>query len=276
LSAWESTLNADGAIQLGLQRVQGLGELSVRRLLEARALQPFRDVADLARRAGLDRRTLEALAAADALADLAGHRHAARWAVQAVEAPLPLFAALDGETQGSGTGEDGGRADGSGTRGVGGGSGGDDGADDASRLPPPREGREIFEDYRSLGLTLRRHPLAVLRPRLQAQRLLSAVELQQLAHGQLARAAGIVTCRQRPGTAGGVTFLTLEDETGLINIVVWRDIAARQRRELLGASLLAVYGVVQRDGPVVHLVARRLADRSPWLGGLNAASRDFH
>ena len=85
-----------------------------------------------------------------------------------------------------------------------------------------------------------------------------------------------MTCRQRPGTASGVTFLTLEDETGMVNVVVWRDIAERQRRELLGSSLLAVYGVVQRDGPVLHLVARRLADRTPWLGGLATPSRDFH
>lgn len=247
-SDWESTLASEQVLRLGLQRVQGLGETAGRRVLAARAERPFTDVADLARRAGLARPALEALAAADALAGLAGHRHAARWAVQAVEEPLPLFAALDATAASEG----------------------------AEQLPVPREGRDIFEDYRTLGLTLRRHPLALLRQRLSAERLLSAAELEGLADGQVARAAGIVTCRQRPGTASGVTFVTLEDETGMVNVVVWRDIADRQRRELLGSSLLAVYGVIQRDGPVLHLVARRLADRSLWLGGLSTPSRDFH
>ena len=127
-----------------------------------------------------------------------------------------------------------------------------------------------------MGLTLRRHPLALLRERMREQRLLSASELLPLGDGAIARVAGIVTCRQRPGTAAGVTFVTLEDETGMINVVVWRDIAERQRRELLGASLLAVYGVLQRQGSVIHLVARRLVDRSAWLGALDLRSRNFH
>jgi error-prone DNA polymerase len=258
-SAWESTLEADGSLRLGLQRVQGFGVEPARRLLAARDQQAFRDVADLARRAGLNRAQLEALAAADTLSDLSGHRHAARWAVQALEEPLPLFAALPSDDAAVDEATDSERW-----------------LDGRAELPVPREGRDIVEDYRTLGLTLRRHPLALLRPRLRAQRLLSAAELQDLVDGQLARAAGIVTCRQRPGTASGVTFVTLEDETGLVNVVVWRDIADRQRRELLGSSLLAVYGVVQRDGPVLHLVARRLADRSAWLGSLQASSRDFH
>ncbi len=262
-SAWESTLVDAQTLRLGLQRVQGLGQEVAVRVLTARASRPFRDVQDLARRTHLNRAQLEALAAADTLAGLAGHRHAARWAVQAVEEPLPLFALLEA------------RAD----------------APDNAHAPPdpmlsegiqalsdPREGRDILADYQSLGLTLRRHPLALLRPRLAAARLLSAAQLDRLADGAVARAAGIVTCRQRPGTASGVTFVTLEDETGMINVVVWRDLAERQRRELLGAVLLAVYGVWQRQGSVVHLVARRLVDQSALLGELanTARSRDFH
>ena len=261
-SEWASTLTGEQHIRLGLQLIKGLGIDSAQRISEARLAHPFRDVQDLAQRTRLTRRELEALAAADALADLAGHRHAARWAAQAVEAPLPLFAdvvathVLAGEAPRQG--------------------GLFDSTEGQSALPVPREGQDIFNDYLSLGLTLRRHPLALLRPRLQARRMVSSADLQKMGNGQLARVAGIVTCRQRPGTASGVTFVTLEDESGMVNVVVWRDIAERQRRELLGASLLVVFGIVQRDGPVVHLVSRRLLDLSPWLGGLRAGSRDFH
>jgi error-prone DNA polymerase len=128
----------------------------------------------------------------------------------------------------------------------------------------------------SLGLTLGRHPLALLRPRLRDLGLIPAAAVQALAHGSRARAAGLVTCRQRPDTASGVIFVTLEDETGCLNVIVWRDLAERQRRELLGARLLAVDGRIERDGDVVHLMARRLADRSALLGGLLVPSRDFH
>jgi len=142
------------------------------------------------------------------------------------------------------------------------------------QLPPASEGEEIVADYASLGLSLGRHPLALLRPRLRG--LLSAAALRERPHGSLARTAGLVTCRQRPDTASGVIFVTLEDETGTVNVVVWHDLVERQRRELLGARLLAVAGAIERDGEVVHLIARRLFDRSALLGRLDAASRDFH
>ena len=149
----------------------------------------------------------------------------------------------------------------------------------AERLPQlerPREGEEIVADYASLGLTLGRHPLALLRRNLSRRQLLTASELLARPHGARAQVAGLVTCRQRPDTASGVVFVTLEDETGCMNIVVWRDLVERQRRELLGARLLGVQGSVERDGAVVHLIARRLLDYSGWLGALSAASRDFH
>ncbi len=141
-------------------------------------------------------------------------------------------------------------------------------------LPPPTEGQNLLADYASLGLTLGRHPLAILRPRLGG--VLSAARLGELKHGGLARVTGIVINRQRPGTASGVIFLTLEDETGHVNVVVWQRTAQAQRRPLLHARLLEVAGTVEREGPVVHLIAGRLTDRSAWLGDLLTPSRDFH
>jgi error-prone DNA polymerase len=131
-------------------------------------------------------------------------------------------------------------------------------------------------DYASLGLTLGRHPLALLRHRLSRLGLIDAEKMHGLPHGSTARVAGLVTCRQRPDTASGVVFVTLEDETGNINVVVWNRLVERQRRELLGARLLGVQGSIERDGEVVHLVARRLVDYSALLGPLETASRDFH
>jgi len=143
-------------------------------------------------------------------------------------------------------------------------------------LLAPSEGQDLVADYASLGLTLGRHPLALLRPQLDRMRMSTAARLKQLPHGKPARAAGIVIGRQRPGTASGVIFVTLEDETGMINVVVWRDVAERQRRALLGSQLLAVHGALERQGEVVHLIAGRLVDHSPLLGRLVARSRDFH
>jgi error-prone DNA polymerase len=144
----------------------------------------------------------------------------------------------------------------------------------------PREGEEIVADYGSLGLTLGRHPLALLRTRLAAKRYLSAMELRRSDNNALVRCAGLVTCRQRPGTASGVIFLTLEDETGCANVVVFNDLASRQRRLLLGSRLLGVAGQLQRQGEgehaVVHLIAKRLFDHSELLGSLATASRNFH
>jgi len=131
-------------------------------------------------------------------------------------------------------------------------------------------------DYSSLGLTLGRHPLALLRPHLDRLRMFTAAGLLTARHGQLVRAAGLVTCRQRPGTASGVIFVTLEDETGSSNVVAWRSLSERQRRTLLGAKLWDVHGILERDGDVAHLIAGKLADLSRLLGRLATHSRDFH
>jgi error-prone DNA polymerase len=236
---------AQPAVRLGLRMVKGLSREGAERLVAAREAAPFADTEDLARRAGLDRRDLKCLAAAGAFASLAGHRREAAWRVAGIE-PLPplLRGAPFPETP--------------------------------PALRPPTEGEDLVADYASLGLTLGRHPLALLRDDLRRRRMVTAAELKTLPHRRLVRAAGLVTCRQRPDTASGVIFVTLEDETGFVNVVVWRDLAERQRRELLGSSLLAVYGVLERQGEVIHVVAGHLADFSDLLGGLTAPSRDFH
>jgi error-prone DNA polymerase len=225
-----------GAVRLGLRMVSGLSAKEGTRIAAAR---PYPSVAALQ----LGRKDLRALAAAGALESLAGHRRQAHWAAAGAERRAPLDV----------------RA-----------------AEPVPALPRAREGEEIVADYASLGLTLGRHPLALLRSRLDKMSMLDAKRLHQLPHGAFARAAGLVTGRQRPDTASGVVFVTLEDETGSMNIVVWRSLVESQRRELLGARLLGVEGVVERAGDVVHLVARRLLDYSALLGPLEAPSRDFH
>ena len=142
-------------------------------------------------------------------------------------------------------------------------------------LPAPTEGQDIVADYRALGLTLRRHPLALLRGKLRAQRLVSAADVARTPHGRLARTAGIVVGRQRPDTASGVVFVTLEDETGAVNVIVWPTVAEAQRQPLLASTLLTVYGVWQREGAVRHLVAKKLVDHSALLQGLASKSRNF-
>jgi error-prone DNA polymerase len=243
-SDWECTLEGR-AVRLGLRTIRGFPEAAAQCMIAAR---PFASVEALAQRAALNRRELAALAGSGALAALAGHRRAARWATAGVARDKGgLASVLLPETP--------------------------------AILAQPSEGEEIVSDYASLGLTLGRHPLALLRARLRQHRILSAEALRITPHGRRAQTAGLVTCRQRPDTASGVMFLTLEDETGSTNVVVWRDLAERQRRELLGARLLGVQGVIERDGEVVHLVAQRLLDYSRLLstvlGSLETHSRDF-
>ncbi len=248
-SDWDCTLERRDddapAVRLGLRLAADLSAGGGERLVAARRASPFESVDDLARRARLDRGDLAALARAGALAALAGHRHRAGWAVAGVEPALPL---LEGTCIREGL----------------------------PLLRAPTEGREIAADYRSTGLTLGRHPLALLRGRLADDGLVSASELNAAPHGVRAAFAGIVINRQRPGSAKGVVFATLEDETGQVNVIVWKTVAEAWRRPLLGARLLEVAGQVQREGPVVHLVAERMADRSALLGALDVRSRDFH
>jgi error-prone DNA polymerase len=237
---------ADGryAVRLGLREIRGLSAEAAERIAQARHTTPFGDLAALAAGARLSGHDLACLAAGDALAGLAGHRRQAAWQAAAAAPRDDLLA-------------------------------GGPSAETMPMIAAPSEGENLVADYRHLGLTLRRHPLALLRPQLMRRRLLTAADIGAAPDRQLARAAGIVTCRQRPGTANGIVFVTLEDETGWINVVVHGWLVERQRRQLLAARLLAVYGQVQREGEVVHLVARRLLDCTPLLGTLPTVSRDF-
>ncbi len=233
------------ALRLGFREIRGLSVEAAARLVAARQSAQFRDIQDLADRANLDRATLERLGAAGALRGLAGHRHRAQWAVTGVERMPDLF--------------DGARI-----------------ADDAVVLRPPTAAENVLADYRTTGLTLGTHPLQLLRPQLRARRMRSIAEVQALAHGTPARVAGLVTLRQRPGTAAGVTFVTLEDESGWLNLIVWRDLAERQRRILLESQMLGVVGELQKAEGVVHLLAHRLENLDTLLDGLDSRSRDFH
>ncbi|WP_261546517.1 error-prone DNA polymerase [Burkholderia multivorans] len=253
-SNWEASLEAlpnqppphgQPAVRLGMSLVRGLGEAAARRIEAARAAGPFENVDALARRARLERRDLEALAAANALATLAGHRRDALWQAVAAAPDRDLLAAAP--------------------------------IDEAERpaLGAPSEADEILADYDTTGLTLNRHPVALLRPALRARRLSSAAELRDRPDGRLARACGIVIARQMPGTAKGVLFMTLEDETGCVNVIVRPELLARQRRETLDSRLLAASGVWQVVSDVRHLVAQHFEDLTPLLGGLRTSTREF-
>jgi error-prone DNA polymerase len=262
-SDWDCTLEAriprtgQPALRLGLRLVKGLSQAGAGRLVSTRAEPGWQTLDELRELARLDKRDLKALAGADALAGLAGNRHQAGWRVArqiASGTPLPR----------GGVGQQG-----------------------VLPLPPPAEpavpllpmpteGRDIVADYGSMGLTLRRHPLALLRERLASIGLGSARDVEVAAPGQVVSTAGLVINRQRPASANNVTFVTLEDETGQVNLVVWKQLAERQRRTLIGSRLMGVRGEVQREAGVTHLVARQLLDYSHLLGGLAVTSRDFH
>ena len=258
VSGWESAMEGPVAgarasplcaVRLGLNRVNGLAEAAGLRIVAARAEAPFASTEDLARRARLDARALAALAGADALRALTGHRHQAAWAVAGIDTrPTDMLRQT--------------RVD-----------------EPAVALAEPAEGEETLADYRALGLTLKRHPLALLRPQLDAFKVAPAAELRHYPHGRLARASGLVTHRQRPETAKGTVFVTLEDDTGAVNVIVWPKVAEAQRKPLLGATLLTVYGQWQRQGEgseaVMHLLASRMIDHTALLNGLVSRSRDF-
>ncbi|MDN8102643.1 error-prone DNA polymerase [Burkholderia multivorans] len=248
VSTWNSRLEGDttaAPVRLGLSLLNGMREDAAARIELARAVRPFVDVADLARRAQLDRHDLQVLARANALRTLAGaNRRNALWLAAAAAPDRDLL---------RGTSRD----------------------DAVPALAQASEGAEIVTDYRAMGFTLGRHPLALLREHLRVDRLQTAAELGSLRTGQIGRACGLVTVRQRPGTANGVLFMTLEDETGQTNVIVWPALLEKYRREVLGASLLAVYGVWQADGKVRHLIAKRLVDRSELLGNLPTSAREF-
>jgi error-prone DNA polymerase len=243
-SDWDCTLEGE-ALRLGLRQIDGLPQACAERIMAARDVRSFADVRDLVERAALNRFEQARLADADALRSLSGDRHRARWDVEALAAPTAVF----GQARI---------------------------AEEAVRLTQPSLFDEVATDYARIGLSLKAHPISLVRQPLRARRVLSAAEVAQRPHDARVRVAGLVTVRQRPGTASGVTFVTLEDETGVVNLVVWLRIAEAQRRVLLESRLLAVDGRVQRANGVQHVVAERLHNYNALLGDLATRSRDFH
>lgn len=251
ISNWECILEEqeDKALQpivrLGLNRVKGMGLEVATRIVEAREIASFENPDDLANRASLNTAEVHALARADALRTLSGHRRQTLWSVASHITQRDLMRHVPAK-------------------------------ETLPVIPAAPEGEEIIADYASTRLTLRRHPLALLRPTLASMNLRSAMELSDYPTGRLVRTTGIVTCRQRPGTASGVMFVTLEDETGITNVVLWNQVILKYRRETLNSKLLTVYGVWQSESGVKHLIAKRLVDHSHLLGSLVVESRDFH
>jgi error-prone DNA polymerase len=247
-SDWDCTLERrpddEPALRLGLRMVKGLGEEAAQRIMMARTQTAFASVQDLTLRAGLARRELEALADAGALRALSGNRHLTFWQVAGSEQELPLAPVpLAPEA--------------------------------TPLLAPPTEGQNIAADYRSHGLTLGRHPLALLREQLDQSSIVTSRSLEELPNGRTVRVAGIVTARQRPQSAGGVMFITLEDETGFVNLIVWERVWSSARRIANGSRLLEVQGKLQKEAGITHVVARKLVDRTRMLGCLVTQSRDF-
>jgi error-prone DNA polymerase len=249
-SDWDYTLERAGsddalALRIGLRQVRSLRETDGRRIeAQRRERGGCADIAALAAAAQLDRGAIRALATAGALRSLSAHRHDALWRALAVE-PLPplLTGAAPGEA--------------------------------AVLTPAPTEAQDILADYRQLGLTTGRHPLALLRPWLCEHRIHSGAELRALRDGCAVRVGGLVTHLQRPGTASGVTFMSLEDETGIVNVILWAQVFETERQAATQASLLVVSGTLQHHDNVIHVIARRLHDRSRWLARLPRRSRDF-
>jgi len=246
-SGFDSTLEDlpnQPAVRLGMRQISGLSRAAAERIESARAMAPFDSADDLARRAELEQNEMRLLAGADALASLSGHRRQQVWDASGLRRPPELLrdAPVDEEFL---------------------------------ELPEASEGEEVVHDYAMTGLTLRSHPLALLRPHLAKRRLRTAAELQQMPNGRPVRYAGIVTLRQQPETANGVIFMSLEDETGVVQVIIWKSLREKQRPEVLRSRLLAVYGVWQRDGDVMSLIAGQLQDLSPLLGELSTTSRDF-
>ena len=247
-SDWDCTLEKDGdgaaVLRLGLCMVKGLSEGAGQKIVADRKNGRYEKVQNLLERAQLDRRELGVLATSGALRILSGDRHKARWAVAGTEKPMPLFQSLERYEA-------------------------------APLLKKPTEGQNVVADYQSTGLTLGRHPMCLLRGHLDRYQYVTARQLPAMSNGQSVNVAGLVITKQRPGTASGVTFVTMEDESGQVNLVIWKAIAAEFRSELLNARLLGIAGELQIEGKVIHVIARRLFDHTDMLGGLSVRSRDF-
>ncbi|MFM7346437.1 MAG: error-prone DNA polymerase [Tagaea sp.] len=241
-SDWDSTLETPNVLRLGLRQIKGLSESGGRELVARRPAQGWRAPGELA---FLSKGDLEALAKGDAFAGTGLARRPALWRTMARgQAPLPLFASLAPAPE------------------------------TAPPLPDMGLGEAVALDYSHLRLSLKAHPVALLRPALAKAGLKPCSTLATAAAGSTIRLAGLVLVRQRPGTASGVIFMTLEDETGIANLVVWPTIFERFRSVVLGARLLVVRGQVQREGKVIHVIARALESRDALLGPLASGAYD--
>ena len=243
-SNWECSIEG-GAVRLGFVMISGLQQSIADKIIRSRTERPFQSMDDLSHRTLLESADLKLLAKADALAPITGHRWQAYWQVSAVALRDDILS--DAPIQ-----------------------------ETSAMLHSPTSAQDTVADYASTGLTLRRHPIDLLRTILERKGISTAEEIRRLPSGHSVIAAGLVTGRQRPGTASGVVFVTLEDETGWVNVIVWKDLSDRQRKELLASRLLCVQGNIEREGEVVHLLAKKLVDYSYMLGRLTARSRDFH
>ncbi|HVF16922.1 MAG TPA: error-prone DNA polymerase, partial [Steroidobacteraceae bacterium] len=247
-SDWDCTLEPDQlhrpALRLGLRLIAGLPEVSGRRIAEARRERVFTDAQDLAIRAQLNKKELEALAGANALQALTGNRHQAAWSLAGIDIDLPLFRETPIQEA-------------------------------TPMLHVPTEAQNIAADYSSVGLTLRRHPLALLRGRFLKRQTKTAADLKQTPTDTQVRVAGLVLMRQAPGTANNTTFITIEDETGIVNLIVWSSVSMRYRNPFLQAHLLEVGGKLQHERGVTHVIAEDLVDRTSWLGSMRASVRNF-
>ncbi len=248
-SGWDCSLEprdeapTSPALRLGMRLVKSLGKDPVEQLVQAREQRPFRDLPDLAARSGLPRGDLEALARADAFGSLGLARRQALWGVAGLW-DLPLFAGLPRTAP-------------------------------LPSLPPPTPRERLESDYAATGLSVDQHPIGLVRPRLERDGVSTVAQLSDARAGSVLRVAGLISCRQRPGTASGVVFLTLEDETGQLNVVIWPKLYQRQRRLVRTASLVVVTGRLQRENEALSLVAFRLAEieQAPRV---SPRSRDFH
>ena len=245
----ESAIHADTPdftplqMRLGFRIVKGLGDETALRIVEERKKGRYLDIRDVVQRTKLDGKAVKALTDADAFRSLTGNRLQSRWHAAATRmADLPLAPSAAEAIPAS--------------------------------LTPYTLGQEVIADFRSTGLTLRAHPLKLLRRLLNGT--YRAEDLKQVSSGRHIRVAGLVTCRQRPGTASGVTFVTLEDETGNTNVIVWRDLAEKERRALIASRLMIVHGKLEHQGPITHLVALHMEDASHLLADLAVVSHDFH
>lgn len=242
----QSTENIKPIIRLGFRLIKGLNSKTAERIIQYREKNTITSLDQLAQLANLNRHDLDCLAHANALVSLCGHRFQARWQVQGVEEYRPLLTHNNKSDE------------------------------QEVVLPKPETGEEVLEDYTSTGLTLRQHPMKLLRNHPTLRGCKRQSDLPFLRHKQFVKVAGIVTGRQRPGSASGAVFLTLEDETGNINVIVWKDIVKRQRKEILKSKLLVIKGIVEREKNVIHVIAGQMKDCSELLGDLSISSRDFH